>query len=328
MDATIVIPTYNRHDALLATLATLARVESPADGWEAVVVDDGSTDATPTVVPEWIARTGAPVRYVRQANAGPAMARNRGAAAARGRCLIFIDNDIGVPHGFVRGHVDALAAHPGCWIVGRIVHPAAIRETPFGRYRDSLWEAFHRAHGGQGIAETTGMSAANVSMPRADFERLGGFDTGFTIASGEDWDLGMRARQAGIRILYHPELAVVHDDWAVDLDRFCERQRLYSISDVLLWRKYGEESPRARLVRENAGMEWGPDGPGLAAKKALKGLLATSPVRAVVRSAATLAERIAPDSRWSHRAYEATVALAIFRGVREGLRRYPAPPGG
>jgi glycosyltransferase involved in cell wall biosynthesis/GT2 family glycosyltransferase len=325
VDATVIIPTFNRSDALLETLDALARMDYPSDRWEAVVIDDGSTDDTSVVVEQWIARTGASVRYLRQSNAGPAAARNRGASEAKSKYLIFIDNDIIVERDFVSAHLETLARNPGCWVVGRVVHPEQIRSTPFGRYRDSVWEAFHHSHDEVRVSETTGITAANLSLPAKDFEMLGGFDADFTIASSEDWVLGMRARQTGIRVLYHPGIVVLHNDWALSLERFCERQRLYSISDVLLWRKYGETSPRSRLVREHAPVAWGVDPPRLILKKAIKRILATNTGQLLVRTACTLAERVAPDTNLSRRAYTTAVAVAIFRGVREGLQRYASP---
>lgn len=326
MDATIVIPTFNRRDDLLKTLETLRQMDYPEDLWEAIVVDDGSTDGTGEAVGEWIAATKAPVRYFRRSNAGPAAARNHGASVGRGEALIFIDNDIIVPRDFVRAHLETLKSNPGSWVLGRIVHPPELRSTPFGRYRDDAWESFHRSYPADCISLTDGMSAANVSMPADDFRRLGGFDESFTIASSEDWDLGMRARQKGIRVIYNPMIVVLHNDWAVSLKQFCRRQRMYSISDVLLWRKYGEASLRAQLVRENAPVDWGADAPKLIVKKLLKWLLATGLGERLMRALCRLAETCAPDSRWNRRTYELAVAVAIFRGVREGWRRYCSLP--
>jgi GT2 family glycosyltransferase len=324
VDASLVIPTFNRCDALLETLTALARMDYPADRWEAIIVDDGSTDRTETSVREWIENTGAPIRYIKQLNAGPAAARNCGAAAAEGEALIFIDNDIIVKPDFVRAHLQTLSSNPGCWVVGRIVHPPELRATPFGRYRDDVWEAFNNSHAEDRVSETAGMTAANFSLPALDFGRLGGFDEDFTIASSEDWDLGMRARQVGIRVLYNPRIVVLHNDWALALDRFCERQKLYSISDVLLWRKYGEASPRARLVRDNAPANWSEDAAAVIVKKGIKRARATLPGRSIVRAVCSLAERFAPDGKINRRAYDTAVGIAIFRGVREGLKRYDA----
>ena len=330
MDATIVIPTYERAATLLQTLDRLSKVDYPKGEWEAFVVDDGSAPETLVIITEWIRASGAPVRLLQQPHRGPAVARNYGAREAAGTALIFLDNDCLVSPDFIDRHLHVLRTNPGCWVVGRIVHPPELRSTPFGRYRDDRWEAFHRSHPEGQVCETAGMTAASLALPAVDFARLGGFDEGFSIASCEDWDLARRARTAGVRILYDPCNVAVHNDWAVSLDQFCERQRLYSISDVLLWRKYGEQSPRARLVHENTPMRWTGDPPRLILKKILKRLLATGPGRAAVRLACAVAERVGPDTWWNRRAYELAVGIAIFQGVREGLVRYgglPATPG-
>jgi hypothetical protein len=152
--------------------------------------------------------------------------------------------------------------------------------------------------------------------------QLGGFDEGFTIASCEDWELGMRARQHGVRILYDPGIVALHNDWAVDLGRFCERQFLYSVSDVRLWRMYGDASPRAAMVRQNAPVEFGQDSIGLVLKKISKQVLATRVGLAVLAGVTLLAEKVAPDGGITRRLYNAAIGVAIFRGVREGLKRY------
>jgi GT2 family glycosyltransferase len=323
LDASVIIPTHNRRDALLETLAALARIDYPPGRWEAVVVDDGSSDDTEESFRGWAeVHPSVPVRYLRQCNAGPASARNRGAAAARGSILIFIDNDILVEHDFISMHVEALSSNPGCWVLGRVVHPPGLRATPLGRYRDDLFESFAAGHPNDRLSETAGLSAQNLSMPADDLRRLGGYDEGFSIASSEDWELGWRARRAAIRVMYHPGIIVVHNDWAVTLERLCERQRLYSISDALLWVKYGDVCFRARLVSENAPIAWGRDPAQLVVKKAVKSALSSRLGRWSVLVGCGLAERLAPDTRWSRRFYDAAVAIAIFRGVREGLRRY------
>jgi GT2 family glycosyltransferase len=327
MDTTIVIPTYERVAVLLETLRALAKVSYPSGQWEAVVVDDGSGPETLATVGAWIKEAGAPVRLLRQAHRGPAAARNLGAREAAGSVLIFLDNDCLVAPGFIRRHLQVLNEHPGCWVVGRVVHPRELRVTPFGRYRDDCLEAFHRSQGEGGPSETEGITAQNLALWRSDFVLLGGFDEEFSIASSEDWELGQRARDVGIRILYDPHNAIVHNDWAVSLDQFCERQRLYSISDVLLWRKYGEQSPRARVVRENAPVRWTGDSLRLILKKMVKCLLATTPGRTAVRLACAVAERMAPDSWWNRRTYQLVVGVAILQGVREGLIRYGGYPG-
>ena len=320
MDVTVVVPTYNRSEALAVTLAALARMDHPRARWEIVVVDDGSPDQTADVVRQAASCAPVPVKYIRQANRGAAAARNSGAIHAAGRFLAFIDDDIEVRADFIARHLTVHRAHPGKWVVGRVVNVPELRQTPFGRYRDDLTRQSQPERAGV----VAGITAANLSLPAADFRRLGGFDEQFRIASCEDWDLAVRARQAGIVLFYDPDIVVTHHDWAVDLQRFCERQRLYSVSDVLLFRKYGEQSPRANLIRANAPWTAGPRTARRAARVAAKTLLANKPARALLARACGVADRLAPDSALSRRLYDAAVAVAIFRGVRQG---WAASPG-
>ena len=82
-----VVPVFNCERYLADAVASIE-----AQTWrpiEIIIVDDGSTDATPSV----IARMGERVRALRQDNAGPATARNRGARAAQGDFIAFLDSD-------------------------------------------------------------------------------------------------------------------------------------------------------------------------------------------------------------------------------------------
>jgi GT2 family glycosyltransferase len=319
--ATIVIPSRGRIDALRATLEPLSRLEA-TPSWEVIVVDNGSPGESLRDARRLVEQHSFAGRLVEERKPGPAAARNRGAREATGSLLIFVDNDILVKPDFVKRHVAAHEASGGAWVVGRIVHPEWIKETPFGRYRDRVWERFHQTHTAERLGETSGMSAANLSVPRSDFESLGGFDEDFAIASCEDAELGHRARARGLRIVYDPDNVVVHNDWAVTLGRFCERQRLYSISDVLLYSKYGESSPRAALIRSMGPYDPGRDTFAAAARKASRAILGSRPGKTIWHGAVRVMERVAPDSAALQRAYDVAVGLAIREGVREGMRRY------
>jgi hypothetical protein len=125
----------------------------------------------------------------------------------------------------------------------------------------------------------------------------------------------------GYRTLYHPGIVVEHADWAVDLRSYCERQRSYSVSDVSLWAKYGEDSPRAPLVHANGPVDLSRDRARGSALKLLKNLLALPGPRKFAVFLAQRVERLAPDSWVSHRAYRLAISLYIFAGVREGFDR-------
>lgn len=88
---TVFIPTYNRAHLLPRALASI-EAQTLRD-FEVVIVDDGSTDATPELVAAWQARVDFPVRYLRQANQGKHVAHNTGVAHAAGRFFVNLDSD-------------------------------------------------------------------------------------------------------------------------------------------------------------------------------------------------------------------------------------------
>src|SRR3954471_18639687 len=89
----VVLPTFNRRARLERVLAGLERQSVDPSCFEVVVVDDGSTDDTEA----WLGRQAQrrfAVNAKRQANAGPAKARNTGIAAAQGEFVLFLDDDV------------------------------------------------------------------------------------------------------------------------------------------------------------------------------------------------------------------------------------------
>jgi len=141
---TIVLPTFNRASFLPGAFASIQK--QTFSDWELVVVDDGSGDSTREAVSAFAGSCAQPVRYVYQANQGPAAARNRGVREARAPYLAFFDSDdLWLPDYLMRG-VTALEANSdidwvfsACTIVdfdsGKTVDPntfyVANRERPF-----------------------------------------------------------------------------------------------------------------------------------------------------------------------------------------------------
>lgn len=104
----LIIPAYNGEHFLPDTLRSLER--QTLTDWEAIVIDDGSTDATRAMMRNW---PDARVRLIENAeNMGPVRARNRGVAAARGRYVAGLDqDDLCLPERLAR-QVAYLEAHP------------------------------------------------------------------------------------------------------------------------------------------------------------------------------------------------------------------------
>src|SRR5262249_22238196 len=213
----------NRSDALQETLLKLSVQEFP-EPWEVIVVNNRCTDDTDEVV----RRQSFPVslRLIHEEKPGAAAARNAGIAAAAGQYVILLHNDILVEPDFTRRHYDLLLANRGCWILGQIVNLPEQNNTPFGRFRNTLYGYIPRESAG---GEAYWLAGTNFSMPRSDWERLGGFDERFSGASVEDYDFAVRAWDVGIKILFRPSIVALHNDWAgFSIQDYCRRQRLYS----------------------------------------------------------------------------------------------------
>ncbi len=87
---TVVIPAYNREKFLPETIESV-RTQTFQD-WELIIVDDGSTDDTATIVSQ-LSKTDHRIRYIWQQNSERAVARNRGIKESRGAYIAFLDSD-------------------------------------------------------------------------------------------------------------------------------------------------------------------------------------------------------------------------------------------
>lgn len=111
MTFSVVIPVYNGEAHLADALRCLTAQDFT--DWEAVVVDDGSTDGTARVAADFAVRDPR-IRLIRQENAGVSVARNRGADAARGDWIVWLDADDAYVPGALSVLAATAAAHPSC----------------------------------------------------------------------------------------------------------------------------------------------------------------------------------------------------------------------
>lgn len=318
MKISVIIPTHNRSDALAQTLENLSRQQVDED-WEVIVINNNCTDDTDEIVKQ----QNFPVKLhlVHEKTPGAAAARNAGSRVATGEYLVFIDNDILTEPNFLQLHYDALKQNPNSWIVGQIINLPEQEKSVFGKYRKELAPVISET---DASCEINGITGANTSMPRLDFEKLCGFDENFHVASGEDQELLIRGqKQLGIKALLVPGILVVHNDWAGWTFRdFCERQSKYANTEYLFWKKYGDEHPRLKLVEENLPVDWRHDSTRLKFRKIIKQILATRPAQSILINASLLTEKVFPFKSVLWRLYKLSLAGAIHQGFRKGMRLY------
>jgi len=216
VDITVGICTWNRAPALRRTLDQLTRLELPSDlAWELVLVNNNCTDDTDEVARSFAASL--PLRYFHEPRAGVTYARNRVVDEARGRVLLWTDDDVLVDPGWVvamRGALDGFGAD---WVFGRS-EPLWPGEQPrwYSNRLSGLMAALD--YGDQPFVVTSVQHpfyGLNVGGTIEAHRQLGGFrlDSGFVGevgGLGEDIDLFERARSAGQRIVYTPRSRVRH----------------------------------------------------------------------------------------------------------------------
>jgi GT2 family glycosyltransferase len=197
----IVVPTYRRPERLAACLEALAALAYPRDRFEVIVVDDGGGTATSRM-------TGAPidVTLLTQPHAGPATARNTGAARARKAYLAFTDDDCIPEAGWLRALAARAVRAPGHAIGGRTIN--ALPGNPYSSATQLLidylyeWQADH--------PRSAFFASNNLAVPADLFHARSGFHTGFVLAAGEDREFCHRWVSSGGQMTYAPEAVVRH----------------------------------------------------------------------------------------------------------------------
>lgn len=204
----VVIPTYNRPHQLRACLAGLARADYARNEFEVVVVDDGGTVALESIIEPM--RELLELRVERQRNAGPAAARNAGAAAAHGELLAFTDDDCIPDPAWLRTLAQSARENPGHLIGGSTINMLAANPcSAASQYLVSyLYEYSHGGRSGPGWPRF--FASNNLAVPKAAFEDLSGFDVAFPLAAGEDRDFCDRWNERGLPMRYEPGARVLH----------------------------------------------------------------------------------------------------------------------
>jgi glycosyltransferase involved in cell wall biosynthesis len=197
----IVIASRNRRSRLREVLNALHYQSYPANRFEVVVVLDGSTDGSGEMV------RGLPVSYplslVDQPHSGLAVSRNRGAREASHPVVIFLDDDIVPESDFVAEH--AQAHQQGGDHVALGYYPPVLENPTFWGFVLRAWWEDHFRRKAEPAHQWTFVDFVdgNSSLPRSLLFSCGGYDEDFK-GRRQDWELGIRLLERGVKWSYHP----------------------------------------------------------------------------------------------------------------------------
>ncbi len=208
----VIIPALNEEEMIGRCLQSLAASQFPSEGFEVILVDNGSTDQTLEIAESF--RGQLTLTILERPGVNISGLRNLGAAAAKGDILAFLDADCLVPFDWIKNACCYLTSEGGGVIGGNIDIPEASR-----------WVA--RTWYGVGYApkdgEVTYVPSGNMLMKSSSFRQIGGFDE--RLKTSEDCELCFRARKAGMSVRAVGKMAVIHVRTPQTLAQFYMRER-------------------------------------------------------------------------------------------------------
>ena len=215
----LIIPTHNRSERLIAALESVIRQDLPAADWECVVVSNNSTDDTVARFGDFAARyPGLNLRLVTEDGPGVSYARNRGIAETSAPLLVFIDDDERINPGFLRAYADFFDAHPDAVVAGGRIIAEYVTGRPAWLSKYTEMPIANPMDFGDAVRPFPAgrvPGGGNMAFRRSAALRYGGFDpslgrTGEQLIGGEESDLFQRLADAGERCYYVPTAIMWH----------------------------------------------------------------------------------------------------------------------
>jgi glycosyltransferase involved in cell wall biosynthesis len=251
----VVIPTYNRQDVLRRTLSGYLAQTSPNLIREIVVVDDGSTDETRSVVEQMRQLSAFPLQYCWQTNSGPAAARNRGMERVTTPLALFADDDM-IPHpDLVATHARQHQQNPesSVAVLGRVKWWPELRPTPFMEWYGNAGPlfAFGQFRKNREL-DFQYLYSCNLSLKTRFFTAFGRFDESFHMAAYEDTELGFRLSKAGLRLLYSPQAVAYHYQFFTFAEACRKTDRAATARERFLQTEAGSHFLERRRGRESS----------------------------------------------------------------------------
>lgn len=217
-----VIPTYNRSEKLQECIECLFVQEFPKTEFEIIVVDDGSTDNTATVIKKLQKKSPVSLRFFSQKNSGQGVARNYGIQEARGEIILLMGDDIMATPQLFKEHFGLHRTHSeeSAAVLGFITWHPRLKVTPLMEFMERGGAIFGRYGGhqfafdlleGKKMADYRFFYTSNISLKRSLLIKQK-FDPWFSGYGWEDIELGYRlTKKEGLALFYAPEAIAYHD---------------------------------------------------------------------------------------------------------------------
>jgi len=201
----IIVPTFARRAQLKRCLDGIVGLAVAEASFEVIVVDDGGPEPLDVLVASYAERLD--VRLIRQSRAGPAAARNVGAAVARGRFLAFIDDDCRPEPGWLPAMIRELKQDDRRLLGGLVEN--ALTKNPYATASEHI-SRFVYEYGQMAGAREPFFTTNNMALAADLFRAIGGFTTAIPSATAEDKEFCDRWTAHGLALTHVPTMVVHH----------------------------------------------------------------------------------------------------------------------
>ena len=208
----IVVPVYNQYHYTHLCLWSILQ-NTPDVPYEIILADDGSTDETQTIGDRikniHIVRPDQNLRFLKNCN--------NAAQYAKGKYILFLNNDTQVQPNWLKPLVDLMESDAKIGMVGsQLLYPDGKLQEAGGIVLQDAngWNYGRNDYPIKGeynyLKEVDYISGAAIMLKKDLWQELGGFDERFTPAYYEDADLAFQVRQKGLKVVYQPKSKVIH----------------------------------------------------------------------------------------------------------------------
>lgn len=202
--ASVIIPTFRRPGQLAACLNAMTGLDYSRERFEVLVIDDGSPETLDAVVAPFL--SSLPIRLIRQANRGPAAARNLGLQNACGELVAFTDDDCRPEPDWLLHLARVFEREPEVALGGAVVN--SLSENIFAEASQFLinyLREYYQATGRNGF-----FTSNNLAFPARLLKQMSGFNEHFPLAAGEDREICDRWLRQGRKLVFVPDAVVSH----------------------------------------------------------------------------------------------------------------------
>lgn len=320
----LVMPTFNRGENLKNIIDTILKcnVKEFAEV-EILVVDDGSTVPAETFLSTMTLQPPFTLRVIRQANAGPAFARNNGFKQASNDVVLFMDDDILAFPDMLSKHAFGHREYPGTVIYGYCPYTVPDKKTPAYRFLENLSYVEEQSDDKSNFIPTQSVASGNISVEKKMFPDGEFYKSSLRTPAAEEFELMARLAHNKIKIYFNPSIRGWHLQPATIEDK-CKQEFKYGIgvAEVALKVPYSLDHANLQsLYYENCEIR-NTDLFKVKFKKAIKSVIAKKWSRNALLKMVQGLEVIIPIDGILFPFYRMLAGTFVFAGVREGLKKF------